>query len=192
MPWKKQFDVDAAREKAKLLFWSRGYEATSMDDLLESMGIHRGSFYATFGSKRQVYNDVLRCYDQEHRRAVLETLEREHAPRAAILALFEGVRSEACGRGGRRGCFLANATLELAASDKTVAGIVREAYAETEAFFERAIRKGQASGEIRDDADPATIARSLLGLLLGMRVLARAGTPSAVLDSIATQVAELL
>lgn len=192
MPWKKQFDVDAAREKAKALFWNRGYEATSMDDLLESMGINRGSFYATFGSKREVYTDVLRRYDQEHRRDVLERLKRKHSPREAILALFEGVRSEARGRSGTKGCFLANATLELAASDKAVASIVREAFAETEGFFLKTIQEGQRAGEIRDEIDPRATARSLLGMLLGMRVLARAGVPPAVLESITRQVSGML
>ncbi len=192
MPWKKQFDVDEARKKAKAFFWNRGYEATSMDDLLQSMGINRGSFYATFGSKREVYTDVLRRYDQEHRHDVLERLKEGNSPREAILALFDGVRAEASGRGGTKGCFLANATLELAASDKAVAGIVREAFAETEEFFQKTIQEGQRTGEIRRGLDSRATARSLLGLLLGMRVLARAGVPAAVLESITLQVAEMV
>ncbi|CAG0986613.1 HTH-type transcriptional repressor ComR [Phycisphaerales bacterium] len=192
MPWKKQFDVDAAREKAKALFWARGYEATSMDDLLRHMGINRGSFYDTFGSKQDLYTDVLRRYDQQHRRGVLEKLAKELGPRRRILALFEGVRQEACASKGSRGCFLANATLELAASDKSVAKVVREAYLETEQFFRSTIAEGQSRGEIRADIDARASARTLLGLLLGMRVLARSAAPRQVLASIATQIKEML
>lgn len=192
MPWKKNFDVDVARDKAKALFWSKGYEATSMQDLLGGMDINRGSFYATFGSKQSLYHDVLQRYDQQHRCSVLSRLKSEYAPREAILTLFEAVRKEAAGAKGTRGCFLANATMELAASDKSVSKIVRDAFIQTEAFFKEMIEAGQAEGSIRSDADSEVVARSLLGLLLGMRVLARGGSPAPVLESIVQQVKELL
>ena len=192
MPWKKNFDVDVARDKAKALFWSKGYESTSMEDLLGCMDINRGSFYATFGSKQALYLDVLQRYDQHYRCGVLNQLKAEFAPRDAILALFEAVQKEAAGTKGTRGCFLANATMELAAFDKSVSKIVRYAFSQTEAFFKTMIEEGQADGSIRASADPDVIARSLLGLLLGMRVLARGGSPSPVLESIVQQVKELL
>lgn len=192
MPWKKNFDVDTARDRAKALFWSRGYEATSMDDLLKCMEINRGSFYATFGSKQDLYLDVLRHYDQHYRCGVLEQLRAEFAPREAILALFDAVRNEASGAKGTRGCFLANATMELASSDKAVAKIVRGAFNETEAFFRAMIVTGQTDGAIPPTVDPDAVARTLLGLLLGMRVLARGGSPSEVLNSIVQQVDDLI
>ena len=192
MPWKKNFDVDVARDKAKALFWSKGYEATSMEDLLGCMDINRGSFYATFGSKQALYLDVLQRYDQHYRCGVLDQLKAEFTPRDAILTLFEAVRKEAAGAKGTRGCFLANATMELAASDKCVAKIVRDAFSQTEAFFKAMIEHGQADGTIRASADPEVVARALLGLLLGMRVLARGGSPAPVLESIVQQVEELL
>lgn len=192
MPWKKQFDVGDAREKAKALFWAKGYEATSMDDLLGCMGINRGSFYATFGSKRDLYTDALRRYDQQHRRDVLGSLGTGRNPRRRILALLEGVRRDSCGSKGKRGCFLANAAIELATTDRAVAKIVRGAFAETEEFFHTAISDGQASGEIRADIDPRGTARALLGLLLGMRVLARSGAAAPVLASVARQARGML
>jgi TetR/AcrR family transcriptional repressor of nem operon len=192
MPWKKNFDVDTARDRAKALFWSRGYEATSMDDLLKGMDINRGSFYATFGSKQDLYHDVLRRYDQQNRCDVLEGLKAEHTPREAILALFDAVRNEASGPKGTRGCFLANAAMELASSDKAVAKIVRGAFGDTEAFFRAMIVKGQSDGAIPASVDPDAVARTLLGLLLGIRVLARGGSPPEVLDSIVQQVDEMI
>lgn len=192
MPWKKNFDVDVARNKAKSLFWSKGFEGTSMEDLLGIMDINRGSFYATFGSKQALYLDVLRQYDQQNRCSVLSHLKVEFAPREAILALFEAVRKESAGARGTRGCFLANATMERAASDKSVSKIVRDAFVQTEAFFKEMIEAGRIDGTIRSKADPQVVARSLLGLLLGMRVLARGGSPAPVLESIAQQVKELL
>lgn len=192
MPWKKNFDVDTARDRAKALFWSRGYEATSMDDLLKGMEINRGSFYATFGSKQSLYLDVLRRYDQQYRCGVLEHLRTDYSPREAILALFDAVRNEAAGPKGTRGCFLANATMELASSDKAVAKIVRGAFSDTEAFFRAMIVAGQSDGAISKSVDPDTLARTLLGLLLGIRVLARGGSAPSVLDSIVQQVDDMI
>jgi TetR/AcrR family transcriptional repressor of nem operon len=192
MPWTKQFDVDAARERAKDLFWKKGYQATSMDDLLRSMGIGRGSFYATFRSKQEVYAEVLEMYGREHCREFLRSLREQRAPKRAIVTLFESVCEEACGSGGNRGCFLANAALELAATDKRVAQVVRRAFAEIEAFFRESIVEGQRSGEIRRDIDPETVSRTLLGLVLGMRVLARSGGCRSAVESITRQVAEML
>lgn len=192
MPWKKQFDVDQAREKAKDLFWAKGYEATSMDDLLECMGINRGSFYATFQGKRELYTDVLRRYDRENRSGALGRLRDQFSPRQRILALFEGVRQEARGKLGTRGCFLANATMELAASDRVVGKLVRTAYVEIEEFFHNSIVEGQAAGEIHGKIDSRKTARTLLGLLLGMRVLARSGAEDPILAAIAGQVEDLI
>ena len=68
MPWQKSFDSDAVLQKAMEAFWARGYEATSMQDLVHCMGIGRGSLYATFGDKRTLFIQALRRYDQRHRR----------------------------------------------------------------------------------------------------------------------------
>ncbi|MCI0365448.1 MAG: TetR/AcrR family transcriptional regulator [Phycisphaerales bacterium] len=192
MPWKKQFDVEAAREKAQAMFWEKGYEATSMDDLLIGMGINRGSFYDTFGSKQELYTETLRQYDLVHRRTMLLHLERDLGPRDRILALFEGVRQAACGRKGKRGCFLTNATVEFAGSNSAVAKVVRTAIEEIERFFCSAIEDGQARKVIRTDIDARVTARTLLGMLLGMRVLARSGASPEVLGSIAQQVKQMI
>ena len=68
MPWQKSFDSDAALQKAMEAFWARGYEATSMQDLVDCMGLGRGSLYATFGGKRSLFVQALRRYDERHRR----------------------------------------------------------------------------------------------------------------------------
>ena len=84
MPWEKNFDIDLALDKAMGIFWSRGYEATSMQDLVECMGINRGSLYDTFASKRHLFIAALHRYDETCRRASLRQLERDAAPVQAI------------------------------------------------------------------------------------------------------------
>jgi TetR/AcrR family transcriptional repressor of nem operon len=103
MPWEKQFDEAAALDKAMEAFWARGYEATSVQDLVEAMGLHRGSIYAAFGGKRSLFLKALRHYETHRRRAWLEALRRRHGPRAAILSVFEAARRDPLGfRGGDR------------------------------------------------------------------------------------------
>lgn len=192
MPSKKKFDVEVARRKARDVFWAKGYEAASMEDLLGAMGISRGSFYDTFGSKQGLYVAVLRQYDETNRREVQARLRDTLGPREAIRGLFAAVRAEAVGKRGGRGCFLANAALELTSSRRAAANVVRRAFTETEAFFQDRIRAGQASGEIEPEIDPKATACTLLGLLLGMRVLARTGVPDEVFGAIVEQVERLV
>ena len=188
MPWEKQFDVDRARRNAMSAFWTHGYETTSMQDLLEAMGIQRGSFYDTFKSKRDVLLAALAEYDQG-RRETFRKLAQGHSPKQAVEALFRAVVAEAKSESGRRGCFLVNSALELAPRDPDVAKIVNRAFAETETFFRSMIERGQAEGEIPKHVDPVRTAQALLGMLLGMRVLARSGAGAGVLKAIAAQAA---
>ena len=186
MPWEKQFDVDRARQSAMSAFWTHGYENTSMQDLLDAMGIQRGSFYDTFKSKRDVLLAALGAYD-DGRRETFRKLAQGHSPKQTIEALFRGVLAEAKSASGRRGCFLVNSALELAPRDADVAKIVNRAFAETEAFFRSMIENGQALGEIPKHVDPVRTAQALLGMLLGMRVLSRSGSTAGVLKAIAAQ-----
>jgi TetR/AcrR family transcriptional repressor of nem operon len=192
MPWKKQFDVDVARERAKDLFWSKGYEATSMDDLLSHMGINRGSFYATFGSKRELYSEVLNRYDAEQRRSAFQALTRGLPAKEAIAAIFREVCRQSRGKRGKYGCFLANAALEMAPADESIGRLVCDAFSEMEGFLKELIEDGQRIGEINRRLDSADVSRALLGLLLGMRVLARSGASPKVLDGITRQAEHLL
>lgn len=174
MPWQKQFDVEVALERAMDLFWNRGYEATSMQDLVEHMGVQRASLYATWGDKHALFLAALRRYDATMRSERLARLEAAHGPRAAIRKLFEAFAAGAeGGRRARRGCFLTNTALELSAHDRKVSRVVARSQQEIEAFFRRSIERGQAAGEIPKAVDPATTASGLLASLIGIAVLAR-------------------
>src|SRR5574340_926194 len=192
MPWQKKFDVNRARQQAMQEFWARGYEATSMQNLIDRMGINRGSFYDTFKSKHQVLIEALQHYDATKRIAWLEEARRGRSPRAAIETIFRSVANLEEGGASPRGCFLVNCALELAPSNRKVAAIVKRAFSETEAFFRLTIEEGQAKGDIPRHVDAAKAARALLGMLLGMRVLSRAGAAKGVLDTVAIAALDVL
>jgi len=192
MPWEKQFDIDEALERAKDTFWARGYEATSMDVLLKRMGINRGSFYDTFGSKRDVLIEALQRYDARNRAALLRAVAEGKSPRAAIAAIFRSMIDGSRGPQGRHGCFLVNSALEIAPKDKTVARIVRRGFADVEEFFAELVRRGQQAGEIRKRPSARQISRTLLNQLVGLMVLVRGRAPRATLDSVVKQAGRML
>jgi TetR/AcrR family transcriptional repressor of nem operon len=184
MPWQKQFDVDEALERAMKLFWSRGYEATSMQDLVEHTGVNRASLYATYGDKRKLFLKALRMYDDGMRRQRLRELEQHPSPRTSIRALLSAFAAHPPGRKPSPGCFLNNTALELAARDREAGRIVAGAQREIEAFFFRAITRGQQQGEVGTRVDAAGAARGLLATLCGLAVLGRSRPEPALLDGI--------
>ena len=173
VPWEKQFDVDEVLDKAMRAFWSRGYEATSMQALVKRMGINRGSLYATYRDKRELFLAALRRYAAtvHHRR--LAEFEARYGPLEAIRHAFLVFISQASDNEGNRGCFLTNTALELAARDPDAGRIVAQAQKKTEAWFARMIRKGKAEGEVASHVKPGEAASALLALLIGLSVLAR-------------------
>jgi len=192
MPWEKQFDVKDGLERAMHVFWSQGYEATSMQDLVERMGVNRSSLYATYGDKHDLFLSALRHYDAVCRTNYFAELERDYTPRRAILALFDTAVVASLGVNGQNGCFLVNTSVELSAHDGEVADIVAHGLSKTEEFFRRMIRAGQAAEEIPAHVDAAAAARGLLALMTGLRVLARSRPEKALLKSVAGQAATLL
>lgn len=184
MPWEKQFDIDETLDKAMKAFWARGYEATSMQDLVDCTGINRGSLYATYGDKRALFLAALQAYDTRMRKQALAELEKAFTPREAIRKLFEAFASQVPDGRPANGCFLTNTALELAAHDDQVRDIVRRSQEGIEVFFARMIRKGRKSGEIGKGVNPSQTAKGLLASLIGIVVLSRSRPDQRLLRTI--------
>ena len=184
MPWEKQFDVDEILNKAMQAFWSRGYEATSMQDLVDRTGINRGSLYATYRDKHALFLAALRRYAETIHHKRLADLESRYGPSEAIRQSLLAFIPQASEKRGNRGCFLTNTALELAAHDPEAGKIVAQAQKQTEAWFARMIRKGKAVGEIGPHVKPAQAAQGLLALLIGLSVLNRSRPERALLQAI--------
>ncbi len=192
MPWEKQFNHDEALSKAMSAFWAHGFDATSMQDLVDCMGINRGSLYATFGDKRSLFIEALRRYAAVYREDWVARLSNSHGPRAAILAAFDAAIAAALDTGSSDGCLLVNTALELSPHDEEISAIVDHGLAEMERFFCDMIEQGQGAGEIPPDVAPVDTARGLLSLFIGLRVLARSRPEKSLLRSVANQAAALL
>jgi|SRR5690606_8665958 len=168
----KEFDPDAALQAAMELFWAKGYEATSVADLVEHLGIGRGSLYATFGDKHQLYPAALRRY-QETQPPVVELLSQPGPVLPAVRALVERYAEEAACDTERRGCMLVNAATERLPADRQVARVVEAGWDTLETALTAALIRARAQGELSPDKDPRALARFLLVVLQGIRVVGK-------------------
>lgn len=192
MPWEKTFDIDEAVNRATDVFWAKGYEATSLADLLKATGINKGSFYNAFGSKKKLFIQSLLKYEREQRRDILARLESLEDPVFAISRLFDALIEQSLTDTEKKGCFLVNTALDLPNHDSDIEKAVKKGLKDTESFFERQITLGIKTGSIPKHVDPGIGAKGLLTLLVGLRVLARGVFDQASLSTIKTQAIGLI
>lgn len=184
MPRPREFDRTEVLDRALELFWHRGYEATSMQDLVDAMGIHRGSLYGTFGDKRALFLAALRRYDEVWISSFVAPLSEAGPVRPAIRRILEEAGCAATD-GARRGCLAINSAVELAPHDPELARRVGSMFSRVEEVLRRALERGRQAGELSAEIDPGALARFLLSVLHGLRVLARAGAePEALRDTV--------
>ncbi|MFD8999417.1 TetR/AcrR family transcriptional regulator [Streptomyces sp. NPDC059582] len=181
----KEFDPDAALESALELFWRRGYEATSMADLVERLGIGRASLYATYGNKRDLYLKALERYGESRDPRLLRELSQPGPALPAVRAVVRRFAAEAADDDGRaRGCFVTNTAAELAPHDDAAARRVELSWEHLETLLHSALVRAQAQGELPADREPRALARMLLVLMQGLRVVGKVSTdPTRVRDA---------
>ena len=188
----REFDESAALEAAVHCFWSRGYEATSVRDLARSMGITGASLYNAFGDKRSLYRRSLDHYVSNSFGDRVRRFESELPPFEALEAFFSAVIERSITDKERKGCMLVNSALELAPHDKEFRRVVVGVLGEVEAFFRRCVEAGQSSGTITTTQSGEDLARLLLSVLLGIRVLARSRPKRELLEGAVRPVFALL
>jgi TetR/AcrR family transcriptional repressor of nem operon len=182
----KEFDPDAVLQKALELFWERGYEATSMADLVEHLGIARASIYTTFGGKHDLYLKALDRYLQTRDPDLVEMLSQPGPVLPAVRALVELYAHDSAYGDRRWGCMVVNAAVEVVPSDPQAARRVAASWDTLETVLTSALTRARAQGEIPEQKDPRALARFLLVLLQGIRVLGRAqADPGRVRDAAA-------
>jgi TetR/AcrR family transcriptional repressor of nem operon len=188
----KEFDPDAALQSALELFWRRGYEATSMSDLVEHLGIGRASIYATFGNKHELYMKALERY-QEQLPDLLGELSQPGPVLPAVRALVRRYADEATAENLRMsGCFITNTAAELAPHDPAAARQVERNWDQLETVLHSALVRARAQGELGEGRDPLALARMLLVLLQGLKVVGKASPDPARARDAAEQALALL
>jgi TetR/AcrR family transcriptional repressor of nem operon len=188
----REFDEAAVLDAAIEKFWHRGYEATSVRDLADEMNIAGASLYNAFGDKRTLYERSLNRYLDQTFRERIRRLESTLPPRYAISAFLQEIIKRSLTDKQRRGCLLVNSAIESAPHDAQFLGIVATFLEEVEAFFFRSVSKGQANGTVTRAHSAQDLSKSLLGILLGIRVLARIRPERKLLEGLVRPVFGLL
>jgi TetR/AcrR family transcriptional repressor of nem operon len=187
----REFDEATVLEAAMNCFWAQGYELTSIRELAKQTGITGASLYNAFGDKRSLYRQVLDHYLEQTVRDRVARLE-QLPPFPAIRTFFDEIVERSVTDKQHRGCMLVNSALELAPYDPEFQKLVAQEMIFIEGFFRRCIEAGQKDGTISGIRPGAELAKLLLSVLLGIRVLARTRPERAVLEDAANGALELL
>ena len=179
----KQFDRHAALDSAMSVFWAKGYNGTSMQDLVDTLGVNRQSLYDTFGGKHELFEAALARYRELSAQPIRRTLEGEGPVGDILREFFKGMVSALISSNGK-GCFMVNSTTELAAQDEQVFGECSAKARQVEAAFTGLMVRAQEKGEIRADRSPVQFARFLLSTMNGLAVTAKATRDPDVLGDV--------
>ncbi|WP_030241686.1 TetR/AcrR family transcriptional regulator [Streptomyces sp. NRRL S-350] len=169
----KEFDPDVAVERAMGVFWRKGYAATTPQDLVDEIGIGKGSLYNAFGSKRALFERALMRYRDSQAAWLEELLDHPGSAKDRLRGALEALVELDLGDPDRRGCMAVNTAAELATSDAGATDAVRKMFARTESALRATVEEGQRTGEIAGGHDAAALAAWLLATVIGMRVLAK-------------------
>jgi TetR/AcrR family transcriptional repressor of nem operon len=180
----KDFNEEEVLEKALAIFWEKGYNGTSMQDLVDGLGISRSSMYDTYTDKYSLFIKSLERYREHTAGELAKMVNQAESPKAVIKKIFQSIVNESLFDKVPRGCFMVNACVENAPHDKEVAKIVQENIQDFEEAFYLAIKKGQAAGEIASRNDARALARFIINSINGIRIAAKSGADKTVYDDI--------
>jgi TetR/AcrR family transcriptional repressor of nem operon len=177
----REFDEGVALDRAMQCFWRLGYEATSVRDLAENMELTSASVYNTFGDKLSLYRRALEHYVEI---SIVDRINRLQScgPLEAIEGFFAEMIERSLKDPERKGCMLVNAAMEMAPRDPDLGKLVTNALRQIETFFRRCVQRGQEDGHITQASPALDMARMLLGVQMGLRVMARSRPEPALLQ----------
>jgi TetR/AcrR family transcriptional repressor of nem operon len=180
----KDFDEKEVLCKAIDLFWHKGYNGTSMQDLVDGLGISRSSLYDTYGDKHTLFIKALESYQSESSGKVCDIVNATAPAKATIQKILEFITSELLGDQKHKGCFMVNAEVEVAPHDPLVSQMICQNDQQVEDSFYLVIKKGQDNGEIDAAKDARALARFTFNTVKGIQVTAKSTTERAVFDDI--------
>jgi TetR/AcrR family transcriptional repressor of nem operon len=171
----KEFNEDKALDKAIEIFWHKGYNGTSAQDLVTHLGLSRSSLYDTFGDKQKLFAKSLKKYQKQSQDQVVYLFETSENIKETLHDIFKQAVIESLEDRMTKGCFMVNSSIELAMHDPEIAKIVQNNGQTMEDVFTNAVQKGQDLGQISKKMDARVLARFIFNNYSGIRVLARTG-----------------
>jgi TetR/AcrR family transcriptional repressor of nem operon len=180
----KDFDEEEVLNKAIQLFWQKGYNGTSMQDLVDHLGISRSSLYDTYTDKHTLFVKALESYQCSGTAKIQEITGQVGSAKNAVKRLLEFTTNDLLNDEQQKGCFMVNAKVEAAPHDAEVQSVLCRNDQQMEEAFLQIIQKGKDSGEISNPMDSLALARFVLNAVKGMQVTAKSTTDRAVFNDI--------
>lgn len=171
----KEFKEDQVLDKAIEIFWHKGYNGTSAQDLVMHLGLSRSSLYDTFGDKQKLFAQSLRRYQKNAQDQIIELFDKSEDIKETLHDIFKQAVIESLDDRITKGCFMVNSSIELAMHDEEIAKIVKSNSQKMEEVFTNAVQKGQDLGQISKSIQAKVLARFIFNNYSGIRVLARTG-----------------
>lgn len=192
MPKSILFDKHQVIEKVTQLFWEKGYNGTSMQDLVDVTGLNRSSFYNTFkGGKFELLIEALKYYQTTEKQRLDYLKQMATTPREVIVLLFESV-NEGFEKGNTKGCFIANSTAELANLDANISIFLKNHMTNVVEVFKNLIQEGQKLGEIDENKNAETLAQYLYSSFQGLHIVSMIDKNPKHIRNISSQILEVL
>ena len=186
----RSFDELEVLDKATQVFWSKGYDGVTIDDLVAGMGVGRPSLYAVFGDKRTLFLRVLKSYAEKKGALAAKALLSPQALRDALASFLRYIVESATEEGSAPGCLLI--CVAPLVNDAEVRQFLQDTAAASETLVERRFREAISAGELPSDFPVATRASQVIDLVRGLTVRAKMGTSRKTLLRDAEESAELV
>ncbi|AIS59517.1 division inhibitor protein [Listeria ivanovii subsp. londoniensis] len=167
----KQFDEQIVLNKAMHIFWEKGYEKTSMQDLVDHMGIHRRSIYDTFGDKHELFLKSLDCYEFRLNQIIKQQVKQDMTIKEKLETLFLSVSS--VNNESPKGCLIVNSAAELSLLDEPIKKKIQELFDKSEMYLYQLLVEAMNKGEISKNKNLQELASYLHNAWVGIRVLAK-------------------
>jgi TetR/AcrR family transcriptional regulator, transcriptional repressor for nem operon len=180
----KNFDAKEIIAQAIQVFWLKGYQATSVEDLVSFLGINRQSMYDTFGDKHQLFKLALQTYREYYGEMTIKSVLGEGSIRTKLFNLLNGIIEAHQQDPTQKGCMLVNAATELAAQDAEIAQIVAENQQKIESALAQALLEAQQEGQISTKYSAQALAAFFFNTFSGMQVLVRSKVSASTLTEI--------
>lgn len=170
-----EFDPEKALDAAVEVFWCKGYEATSMSDLLTAMKLSKSSLYQSFGGKPQLFTRCLTRYQERFTSQLNRGLREAESGRRFIEAVFQSVADTAQEPDGKKGCLVGNSASELGQRDTVLGKPVAQGLRGLGEVFKAALKRAQGEGDVSPRADLNALASYLVSAMTGLRTLIKSG-----------------
>ncbi len=180
-----EFDPNLALQRAMEVFWCRGYEAASLQNLLTAMAISKSSFYQTFGSKHELFQRCLQLFRERQVRLMMAALEQAPSGREFLRRMLRSAASEVVADEPPKGCLIMNTATEFSGRDAIVADLVGKGASQFTEVFRCAIERAQSAGEIDAGKDAEVLARYVVTTMSGLKTMAKAGMQTTAIEDVA-------